>query len=213
MLYNVKKLETEIFGLKYEPRIIPEELNNTDWCAEAMPGYGDPPQHFTECNIRELLSAYRSIEKVETILEIGVHRPGRGESASSTMTLFKEKADEVIYIGVDIEDKKRLDNAVRRIYTIQADSIDYEGVIEFAKRRGVSNFDFIFIDGYHSVEHTLKDWRYIQLLSADGIAGFHDINGHPGPHVLWDAIDRDIFETVRCCPTDDYGLGFIKRMK
>src|SRR4029450_11609121 len=47
--------------------------------------------------------------------------------------------------------------------------------------RNQQQFDFIFIDGYHSFDYTLLDFFYADLLlKVGGVVAFHDSNRGPG---------------------------------
>ena len=66
---------------------------------------------------------------------------------------------------------------------------------------GVSELDLIMIDGWHSVNMCINDWQYTEKLSATGVVVLHDINFHPGPVVLFDAIADNLFEKEK------FGVG------
>ena len=79
------------------------------------------------------------------------------------------------------------------------------------KEFGVTNFGFIFIDGWHSINAVLTEWDYTQLLAQDGIVGWHDTTQHPGPHYFVKALNRDKWHVEEnVCPTN-HGIGFAWR--
>lgn len=164
---------------------------------------------FTECNKVSLLNEISKIKsKWKSILEIGVYRNGEN---SSTHCFLKEKGDDVFYFGVDIEDKSFLDNKSRNIFTVKENSSNFGTVVNFIKSKGVEKLDFIFIDGWHSINQVLDDWEYTRLLSNFGVVGFHDITSHPGPQKFVNNLRPDlwIFSGNKCIR--DYGIGFVER--
>ena len=78
------------------------------------------------------------------------------------------------------------------------------------KELGITQFDFIFIDGWHSINAVMTEWEYTRLLSPTGIVGFHDTNYHPGPKEFVDAINQEKWNVAKVCP-DDYGISFAWR--
>ena len=112
---------------------------------------------------------------------------------------------------MDIEDKSNLDDPARGIFTYRQDSSNYDAVKQKLATLGVTELDFIFIDGYHSVNQVLLDWEYVNLLSPWGVVAFHDVNYHPGPARFMRNLDRSswvVFDSL--CP-DDYGFGYCYR--
>ena len=73
---------------------------------------------------------------------------------------------------------------------------------------GVEKFDFIFIDGDHSVNQVLRDWEYSNLLNDGGIVGFHDTSHHTGPYLFIKNLNTDIWDVVENACPQDYGIGF-----
>jgi len=85
-------------------------------------------------------------------LEIGVHRNGQ---QSSTHTILRNvPAGGIYHLGVDLEDKSFLDDPLRSIHTIQTSSSNFEVVVSKLKILEVETLDFIFIDGWHSINRT-----------------------------------------------------------
>lgn len=160
--------------------------------------------HFSECvrdNFKELFNK----TKAKSILEIGVDR----ERDSSTDILLTEKSDDCVYLGVDIRDVSYLDDEGKNIHTIRTSSMNKENVYSKMEQLKIKQFDFIFIDGWHSIDTVLYEWEnyVIPFLSKKGIALFHDVNTHPGPFFLFEAIDKEIFNVEKFC--DDFGLGLV----
>jgi predicted O-methyltransferase YrrM len=85
--------------------------------------------------------------------------------------------------------------------------------MEFVNSKGVDKFDFIFIDGWHSVNQVLDDWKFTEFLADGGVVGFHDTNVHPGPMLFIDHLNTEKYNVEKCCTTwlTDYGISFVTR--
>jgi len=165
-------------------------------------------EEFTDCNRSTLEGMFSRVrDNCEGILEIGVCRNG---SNSSTHIFLNNKKDETTFIGIDIDDKSFLNNSGKKIYTIQGDSSDIDGNITKIKDLGVGSLGFIFIDGWHSINQVLRDWEYTRLLAPNGIVGFHDTVGHPGPYHFVRNLNRDLWNVELHC-LNDCGIGFAWR--
>ena len=74
------------------------------------------------------------------------------------------------------------------------------------------HFDFIFIDGWHSVNHVLKEWRFVEYLSDFGIVAIHDTNYHPGPRKFIKVLNPERYIIDKTCTEGkDWGISFIKK--
>ena len=168
-------------------------------------GYRGP--EFTECNRKHLKESFLSVaNNCKVIVEIGVCRNGKD---SSTYVFLNNKKENTLYLGVDLMDKSFLNDAVKNIHTLQTDSSNYEQVVSKLRGLGVDEIDYLFIDGWHSINQVYKDWEYTNILSKNGIVGFHDINYHPGPSLFIQNLNPDIWDIKTYCP-NDYGIGFVK---
>lgn len=164
-------------------------------------------------NNRKYLKEYLlKIPDLRCVLEIGVeNNPDKTLTSTATILANKGKAH---YFGIDILDRKHLDNESENIYTIETDSRNVESVMEFVRSKGLTEIDFLFIDGWHSINMCEAEWNsYTPFLSKKGIVGFHDTNHHPGPQWLLENIDRNVWEVVNhpSDPESDFGIGFAWR--
>lgn len=158
-------------------------------------GYGEEqiPVQFSSCNQEKLIESFNNVKnECKCILEIGVHRPltVQEEELSSTECLINNKNEETIYLGVDTEDRSFIDNVEQNIYTIQTSSSNYQAVIKKLEELGQTCINYLFLDGWHSINQILQDWEYTQILAPYGIVGFHDVAFHPGPMRFVQALDR-----------------------
>ena len=161
----------------------------------------------SDCNRNALLEQFLKIkDECKSILEIGI---GRNGDRSFATVFSQNKKNETIYVGIDIEDRSWLVDCGENIYTIQGDSSNYDQNIEIIKEQfNVTEFDFIFIDGLHSVNQVLKDWEYTNLLSDNGIVGLHDTRYHTGPYLFIRNLDKKVWNVIENACPNDYGIGF-----
>lgn len=206
-MYTIRQLPKKIAGLKYCPSIEPGHSDDVDFYGEF---YRPVPREFSAENQRWLRHNLLRVPRVKCIVEIGVQRNPLPDS--STGILLHHKPADAAYIGIDVEDKSHLDDARRRIFTLKADSSDRQVVFALIDRLGLTEIDFLFIDGWHSVNQCLRDWRYTERLSAYGVVMLHDTNVHPGPVALYEAIDENLFEKTRYCTEGaDWGIAVATR--
>ncbi len=206
-MYTIRQLPEKIAGLKYRPSIEPGHSDDVDFYSEF---YRPVPREFSEENQRWLRHHLLRMPCVGCVVEIGVQRNPLPES--STGILLRHKRADAVYIGVDLEDKSHLDDPVRRVFTVKGDSSDHRAVFALMDRLGVHKIDFLFIDGWHSVNQCVRDWGYTERLSAHGVVMLHDTNVHPGPVALYEAIDENLYEKIMYCTEGaDWGIAAISR--
>jgi hypothetical protein len=179
--------------------------DDSDW-----PSTFEPPVEISPCNRKEFEKHFDSIkERCTSILEIGVCR---NDEESLSHILINQKKEDAFYFGVDIKDKTFLDNEDKNVFTIQSDSADIDKIMTFVKSKGVDHFDFIFIDGWHSINQVLKEWRFVEYLSDFGIIALHDTNFHPGPTELVNNLKAERYEVYKKCEQNtDWGITFVTK--
>ena len=160
--------------------------------------------NFTSYDRYNLLKHFMKVKDCKSILEIGVEN--NPNHLTSTSVFLGSKDDNTKYFGVDIEEN---------IFTIQTRSENIDEVMAYLNSKGVTEIDFLFIDGWHSINQVIKEFEYTKWLSPNGIVGFHDTNHHPGPkYFLEQVIDRNVWEVVECPgdnPMYDFGVAFAWR--
>lgn len=185
------------------------EIDDRDSIPQELWGWAWGQKEVSDCNLAALQMYFLPMANdCRSILEIGINRNGEG---SFTQIFLKNKPHDCVYIGVDIDDKTYLNDAERNIHTIRNDSSNYTENMRMINALGVYEFDFIFIDGWHSINQVLRDWEYVRHLSSKGIVGLHDTNHHPGPKNFIAALNRQLWQAEQRCP-DDFGIGFARRM-
>jgi hypothetical protein len=171
---------------------------------------------FSEENRNRLREHFLKLKKCKCILEIGVdNNPDR--SRTSTRTILDIKEDKTKYFGIDIMDKSYLDDPAKNIYTLKENSSNVDTVMDFVQSKGNHKIDFLFIDGWHSINQCEREWNgYTPHLSSRGIVGWHDSNHHYGPKWLTETVDREKWEVAEfpgAEPTRDFGISFAWRKK
>ena len=171
------------------------------------------PFEMSDCNLLNLKQEFLSLKsskKIKAILEIGICR---NKFRSSCFCYFENKAPDTFYFGVDIEDKSFLDDPSKNIYTIRNNSSNIEEIMNYINSLGIYEFDFIFIDGDHTLNQVLKDWRFTQFLSHNGVVGLHDTNFHRGPKIFVDNLNTNKFIVDKLClEPSDWGITFIRKL-
>jgi len=201
---EIDKQNTNMYGLTYYPQMTNFD-NNADIC------------FFTKhCSVEVSKNSYDLVCSMSPkymthgILEIGVSRNGPG---SFTNAMLTNKPDSIPYLGVDTNDKSYLDDSLKNIHTIQTSSEEQSIVRQKLVDINIKEISLLFIDGWHSVNTVLNDWLYCDLLSDNGAVFLHDTNFHPGPVVLLDAIDTNIFQINKYfIDQDDYGLTIVTKI-
>jgi hypothetical protein len=204
----VRKLPSLQLGLKWFPSLEPHVSNNQD-----LPPFGFPPdaQEVSDCNQRVLINAIESLGSCcSAVMEIGVSRNG---ARSFTQVILDHMNQGCVYVGVDKEPRPHVHDPDRNVHMLQADSHDQSQVRSFLNSVGVQKLDLILIDGWHSVNTAVNDWEYVDLLRVGGLVVLHDTNTHPGPVVLYDAVDERQFEKHRYCTAEnDMGISTFLRL-
>lgn len=164
------------------------------------------------CNIHTLRGQFNLIrESCGAILEIGVNHNSTPTEMTSTREFISLKKTQTRYLGVDINNKSMLNNHSENIFTLQADSSDINTVMQYATKCGIEEFDFIFIDGWHSINQVMREWEYTKYLSEKGIVAFHDTAIHPGPNLFLKHLDKTkwhVLENTCGFNNNDFGIGF-----
>lgn len=206
-MFKVDKQDSEIWGLSYIPRLV-EHRNDIDQI-HGLIDHSKKPSHFSECNENTLRAVIERI-RPHVIFEIGVDRP-TGSSRSTTATILDARPDGCVYVGID-RDVKTVSGD--NVFLQHQSSDDFDSIAAFMEAHGIEEIDLLMIDGFHSVDMCINDWQYTRWLSKSGAVVLHDTNGHPGPVVLFDAIDETLFTKEKyCLEGSDYGISVAIRKK
>lgn len=179
-----------------------------------------PTAHFDHDTVSWFSDAFLSVrDSAKAIMEIGVdafspNSSGNYTVKSSTQIMLESKRKETLYLGIDIADKSYLNNPDDNIYTLMTNSDNYLEVHNFLVGKGVTELDFLFIDGDHSLNYALIDWNYTEWLKIGGVVVMHDTHYHLGPKIIFECMDTNIFEKQTF--GDDrlnWGLGVARRIR
>lgn len=194
-----------------------ENLEDND--KDFIPQFPNPFQlvgnkEFSMCNQTALTEEFTKVkDQTKVIVEIGVSRITYNQTYDQTSTsiFLRHKSPETIYLGIDIDDKTFLQGMGRNIFTLQSKSEDYEKIQAKLDALKISQIDFLFVDGWHSINQVIDELWYVDFMKSGGVIGFHDTNYHPGPSRIIKNLNPDIFEVVQYCEQqDDWGIGFAK---
>ena len=194
------KNPSNINGLSYLPSFKNESDNDIDWPWFVVSN--KISTEISDANKEALDDIIRKVN-VKNVIEIGIAR--NNARSFTTQLLYAKKG---IYCGIDIEDKTFLNDSLNRVYTIRANSHDQSTIRSYLNTIGLEKCSVLFIDGWHSVNTVINDWKYTDLLDDNGVVIFHDTNYHPGPHLIIEAIDRSMYRVVMYCDGGfDWGIS------
>lgn len=209
MRYPVTRKPSSVFGLKYLPTLEPHYSDDSDYIYGKR---GGVEAEATPRNLKKLEEIFLLKKQAcRLILEIGVCRNGEG---SFTHVFLNHKRDQTTFLGIDIDDKSFLDDPQKNIYTLRTDSTNQSGIRVKIQELGHHHIDVLFIDGWHSVNMVINDWKYADLLADDGMVIMHDTNCHPGPVCVYQAVDKNLFNKKKFFEKDpDWGMAVFYRKK
>jgi hypothetical protein len=216
---KVNQIKTSVYGLKYEPRFSDSRLNDLDWFQEyddyvqalrpELPLFYSPnvdgwPISFSMENGFILRDCIRNLgSQCNNIMEIGVSR--EHPYYSSTNVILTNMPSHCNYYGIDLRDCRYLFNKDNTKF-LQCNSFAQERVRQFVPNQ----IDLLLIDGLHSINAFINDWKYADLVRPGGYVVFHDTSHHPGPRECFFAIDENLFDKSMHC-VYDYGIGVAKK--
>jgi hypothetical protein len=167
---------------------------------------------FSPCNSKCLIDKIKYLgTSCRCIVEIGVDRADDGVTATSTRAILKNKLPETLYLGIDVLDKSYIIDHANNVHFIQTTSQNTREIVDYLRSNGKNEIDFLFIDGWHSINQVCADWELTQILSSHGIVGFHDSAYHPGPNLFLRNLDTRAWNVIpnECADNiNDYGIGF-----
>lgn len=204
--FDYYKADIKVHGLKYLPRFYDPDDNDSDSLRFGGPY---PPREVSPESYELVKSELKNYKNCKAILEIGIFQNIKGFSYLLSM----EKDPNTIYVGLDREERRYLGQPVDNIFIIKSDSIEREFVKQELKNYGVDKLSILFIDGFHSLNMVINDFQYGELLEPGGLIFLHDTNFHPGPNLVFHAIDETVYKKeLYFDKPDDYGLAILRKL-
>jgi hypothetical protein len=189
-------------GLSFLPTLEPDLSDDADTYPSRL-GSGIP---FTDCTRAVICEAAAN---ALVIVEIGV---ADYLAWTVSLDLMHNKPPGAVYIGIDKVDRRHYQDQERGIHVICCDSANRQPCFDLLDSLERQYIDLLFIDGWHSVNQCLADWRYTERLAPNGTVLIHDTNHHPGPAALLAAIDPAQWDKRQACPDpNDYGIAVVRR--
>lgn len=234
---NLSRLDTDIYGLKYRPSLEPEISDDADTFSEFMGRKRGVLVELKKIYDKDIEAVFLRGEKIPVeglsfprrdreiikreidnlgdslicAVEIGV--TNSQYEVSSAKIVIDNMPKGAKYIGIDKVDRSSKLKGNSNVYFLRTDSSDIETVREYLDKLEVDSIDYLFIDGKHSVNQVVDDWRYAELVQDNGVILLHDTTLHPGPYTLFDAIDESIFEKEKYFVNvkESYGISVIRK--
>lgn len=221
--FDYKETPTEAYGLKFRPTVS-ERFDNMDF---SQTGIIDGQEvdlsekhnlikvEFSDLNKSVLVDVMNDLNSkgtLNSILEIGVYR---SHGASSTSVILSEKPWETKYFGIDLLERHLapIRNHGLNVFCFHENSSNAVSIMEKCKERGVEKFDLVLIDGNHSINQVMDDWRFAEYVNPGGCVLMHDTNYHPGPYCVYEAIDEKLFDKKKFAEEEalDWGISLARK--
>jgi len=209
------KSSTNIYGLSFEKRYGNSD-DDKDWIDNGFQHLHQTiKEEFSANNKKILLECINKLKNKKSfnsILEIGVNR---SRENSSTQFIFQNKPQETKYVGVDANCIliNEVYNPDKNIFGICSYSQNFDTISNYLNELNISELDLIIIDGWHSINQLYLDFQYTKYISKNGIVFFHDTNYHPGPKVLLECINNNIFNVYKFFENEiDWGVAYIEKI-
>jgi hypothetical protein len=203
----LKKHDSLVFGLEYIPSLEPEMSDDVDafvMCNGIAPGS-------VSWQVSRYIESIVSAHSAMNILEIGVNAHPEN---SMTKAILENCARGSKYFGIDLEERNvdgiKVADGVQWVIA-RGDSSRFDDVCDALMKLNMKPLDMLVIDGLHSVNQVVRDFRYASLVKHGGIVLMHDILDHPGGRLVFDAVDSTVFTKEVLCPEGDWGLGILTR--
>lgn len=152
------------------------------------------------------LAALVKMSKYRSVLEIGVFE---GETSQHLINALPRGGQ---YIGIDINDYRT--NATKASMTSGGKSIDFilGNSLEELSKLPSNHFDLIFVDGDHSWEHIVKEFKLVEkVIARGGVIVYHDTIHLEGPRMLVEYAESFGYKNTTLNTTEGRGLSIIHR--
>ena len=170
--------------------------------------FTEPARHDwnSEDECGAFLAALVKMSKYRSVLEIGVFE---GETSQHLINALPQGGQ---YIGIDINDYRT--NATKAAMTSGGKSIDFilgNSLDELSKLPS-NHFDLIFVDGDHSWEHIIQEFKLVEkVIARGGVIAYHDTIHLEGPRKLVEYAAHYGYKNTTLNTTEGRGLSIIHR--
>ena len=170
--------------------------------------FTEPARHDwnSEDECGAFLAALVKMSKYRSVLEIGVFE---GETSQHLINALPQGGQ---YIGIDINDYRT--NATKAAMTSGGKSIDFilGNSLEELSKLPLNHFDLIFVDGDHSWEHIIKEFKLVEkVIARGGVIVYHDTIHLEGPRKLVEYAAHYGYKNTTLNTTEGRGLSIIHR--
>lgn len=192
-----------------EPKAKKEKAIKTDYvyALEPLPEKVLPPTEFSsESEVGVFIGQLIKMSKYRTALEIGVFK---GESSIKIIEALPNGGQ---YVGIDIGDyrdaeaEKAMQQGGKSIEFIINDSLSELPKLQKA------HFDLIFVDGNHTWDYILKEFKIVETLVArGGVIVYHDSIKIDDVAQLVKYAQQFKYKAVTLNTPDGHGLSIIQK--
>ena len=157
-----------------------------------------------ECGL--FMASMIKMSKYMTVLEIGVFE---GETSQHLINALPKGGQ---YVGIDIHDSRT--ELTKAAMTTGGKSIDFilGNSLSELDKLPKNHFDLIFVDGDHSYDHVLPEFKLVEkLVSRGGVIVYHDTIHLDGPRKLVEYASHFNYNNVTLNTTEGRGLSILHR--
>lgn len=157
-----------------------------------------------ECGL--FMASLIKMSKYMTVLEIGVFE---GETSQHLINALPNGGQ---YIGIDINDYRT--EKTTALMEVGGKSIDFilGNSLSELEKLPKNHFDLIFVDGDHSFNHVLPEFKLVEkLVSRGGVIVYHDTIHLDGPRKLVEYAAHYNYKNVTLNTTEGRGLSILHR--
>jgi predicted O-methyltransferase YrrM len=160
------------------------------------------PWWTSEVDVYELIYSLIKMTKAKNVMEIGVFE------GYTSVKMVEALPKDGKFTGIDINDylKNDLTSIGPEIDFILGESIK---VMQGMKPK---QFDFIFVDGDHSYENIVPEFKQVaKLITEGGIIVYHDTIGIPDVKRLMEYISKLGYNVLTFKTSDNRGLSLVQK--
>lgn len=170
--------------------------------------FTEPARHDwnSEDECGAFLAALVKMAKYRTVLEIGVFE---GETTQHLINALPQGGQ---YLGIDINDYRT--NATKAAMTSKGKAIDFilGNSLDELSKLPTNHFDLIFVDGDHSWEHVVKEFKLVEkVVARGGVIAYHDTIHLEGPRMLVEYAAHFGYKNITLNTTEGRGISIIHK--